>query len=143
MPRKDLVVSPRYRLHAGMVAWLLHRITGVLLVLYFIVHMLAAEFTSLAAIKNNIIVEAVVVVLFAWHAMNGLRIIFMEFLKAAERTCFKKGVIIFTILAVLISGVGLYYINAYNNKVKADAAAAAAEAKAAESDSTESTSEGE
>lgn len=138
MPRKDLVVSPRYRLHAGMVAWLLHRITGVLLVLYFIVHMLSTSYASLADFKNNIIVEAVVVVLFAWHAMNGLRIIFMEFLKAAERTCFKKGVIVFTVLAVLISGVGLYYINAYNNMVKADAAATAAE-----SDSTESTSEGE
>lgn len=138
MPRKDLVVSPRYRLHAGMVAWLLHRITGVLLVLYFIVHMLSTNIASFADFKNNIIVEAVVVVLFAWHAMNGLRIIFMEFLKAAERTCFKKGVIVFTVLAVLISGVGLYYINAYNSMVNADAAATAAE-----SDSTESTSEGE
>ena len=35
MPRKDLEISAMgYRKHPGMVAWILHRVTGVLLVLY-------------------------------------------------------------------------------------------------------------
>ena len=43
MPRKDLEISAMgYRKHPGMVAWILHRVTGVLLVLYFILHMLGS-----------------------------------------------------------------------------------------------------
>ncbi len=116
MPRKDLETSPlSYRKHPGMIAWLLHRVTGLLLVLYFIFHMLGSasvcSFTS--EIARNIYVEAVVIIMFAWHAMNGLRIIFMEFFRAAERGCFKKGLAIFTILAVLLAAVGLYYVSTY------------------------------
>lgn len=117
MPRKDLETSAfrSYRKHPGMIAWLLHRITGILLILYFIFHMLSSTGTCSFAgeVARNIYVEAVVVVMFAWHAMNGFRIIFMEFLKAAERACFKKGLVVFTILAVLLAAVGLYYVSTY------------------------------
>lgn len=116
MPRKDLEISAMsYRKHPGMIAWILHRVTGVLLVLYFIMHMLgsAGVCAFLPTIVQNIYVEAVVVVMFAWHAMNGLRIIFMEFFKAAERGCFKKMLAVFTVLAVLLALVGLYYVKEY------------------------------
>lgn len=136
MPRRDLVITPKYSLHAGMVAWLLHRITGILLVIYFVMHMLSGYFTGLADIKNNIIVESVVIVLFSWHALNGLRIIFMEFLKAAERKCFKKGVVIFTVLAVIVAGVGLYYANEVRVKESAE------KAQAVEATQTPADSEG-
>lgn len=116
MPRKDLEISAMsYRKHPGMIAWILHRVTGVLLVLYFVMHMLGSTdvCTFLPTIVQNIYVEAVVVVMFAWHAMNGLRIIFMEFFKAAERGCFKKMLAVFTVLAVLLALVGLYYVKEY------------------------------
>ncbi len=34
----------------------------------------------------------------------------MEFFRAAERGCFKKFLAIFTVLAVLLALVGLYYV---------------------------------
>ena len=113
MPRKDLEISAvGYRKHPGMTAWILHRVTGVLLVLYFILHMLGSSgvCSFLPAIVQNIYVEAVVIIMFAWHAMNGLRIIFMEFFGAPERGCFKKFLAVFTVLAVLLALVGLYYV---------------------------------
>ena len=113
MPRKDLEISAMgYRKHPGMIAWILHRVTGVILVLYFILHMLGSGgvCSFLPAIVQTIYVEAVVIIMFAWHAMNGLRIIFMEFFRAAERGCFKKFLAIFTVLAVLLALVGLYYV---------------------------------
>lgn len=116
MPRKDIEISAMgYRKHPGMVAWLLHRVTGILLVLYFIMHMLgtAGVCAFLPTIVQNIYVEAVVIVMFSIHAMNGLRIIFMEFFQAAEKGAFSKYLAIFTILAVLLSLIGLYYVKEY------------------------------
>ena len=36
----------KYRWHAGFVAWLLHRITGLLLILYLFLHERSEEHTS-------------------------------------------------------------------------------------------------
>lgn len=113
MPRKDLETSAMsYRKHPGMIAWLLHRISGIILVLYFIMHMLgsAGVCAFMPTIVQNLYVEIVIVIMFAWHAMNGLRIIFMEFFKAAERGCFKKMLAVFTVFAVIIAAVGIYYV---------------------------------
>lgn len=115
MPRRDL--EPKfpcyYRKHPGMQAWVLHRVSGLLLVLYFVLHMFGSSgvCTFLPNITTNVYVQGVVVVLFAWHAMNGLRIIFLEFFKAAERQFFKPTLFVFTILAVIIILFALYYVN--------------------------------
>ena len=113
MPRKDLDISAQYRKHPGMIAWLLHRVTGLILVLYFVLHMLGsgAGISFCSAIVQNFYVEAILIITFSWHAMNGLRIIFMEFFKASDRDQFKKYLIIFSIISLIIALIGLYYLN--------------------------------
>lgn len=113
MPRNDLTSYPKkmgYRKHPGMVAWLLHRITGVIIVLYFIFHMLGSSgvCSFLPVIVQNKIVEAVLLVSITFHALNGFRIMLMEFCHAAERENFKKDIYIVYFLTVVISAVGLY-----------------------------------
>ena len=97
MPRNDLTSYPKkvgYRKHPGMVAWLLHRITGVIIVLYFLCHMLGGICPFLNDIRTEPGVKAVMLVSFVFHAFNGVRIMLMEFCCAAERANFKKDVYI-------------------------------------------------
>ncbi len=125
MPRRDIDATKAlgYRKHPGMIAWLLHRISGVLLVLYVILHMLnsAGVMSIFDSFIKNICVEAVIVIMFAWHAANGIRIMFMEFFGAAERSKFKQYLAVFSIIAVLIAVFGLYYIKAYIDQESASA----------------------
>ncbi|BAI80168.1 succinate dehydrogenase, cytochrome b subunit [Deferribacter desulfuricans SSM1] len=111
MPRKDLITYPKkvsYRKHTGMTAWLLHRITGVILGLYLIFHILgkagvAEWFTSLTA---NAGVRAVVFLTFIYHAFNGFRIVLIDFSNGAEKGVFAKQfmVVIFLVIVVFIIG---------------------------------------
>lgn len=112
MPRRDLITYPKkvgYRKHTGMVAWLLHRITGVIAGLFFIFHVLgvsgASEFTG--GIAGNSVVQAVFYGSFLFHAFNGFRIVLMEFGSAAERSQFSKQfyVVVFLVIIALVFGV--------------------------------------
>lgn len=98
-----------YRKHAGMVAWLLHRITGVIIVLYFVFHMLGSSgvCSFLPGLVQNNLVKAVMLVAFVFHALNGVRIMLMEFCKSAERENFKKDLYIVAGLTVIISAAGM------------------------------------
>lgn len=112
MPRRDLTSYPKkrhYRVRAGMTAWLLHRITGALIFVYLAFHMLSSSEVCpfLGNVVRNFYVEAVFIVLFAFHALNGVRIILMEFFSAAEKPVFKKYVYGFGVAIVLISIAGI------------------------------------
>jgi succinate dehydrogenase / fumarate reductase cytochrome b subunit len=111
MPRKDLVTYQKkvsYRKHTGMVAWLLHRVTGVILGLYLIFHILgksgvAEWFTTLTA---NSVARIIVLLIFAFHAFNGFRIVLIDFFSGSEKEVFSKQfmVVIFLTIVVLVIG---------------------------------------
>lgn len=118
MPRKDLTSYPKkmgYRKHSGMVAWLLHRVTAVILVVYFVFHMLGSSGVCpfLSTVVQSKIVIAVLLVSFIFHGLNGMRILAMEFLNASERHCFKKVLYGVEVAVVVLSIAGLVRLFCY------------------------------
>ncbi|RLD99433.1 MAG: succinate dehydrogenase, cytochrome b556 subunit [Aquificota bacterium] len=85
-------VIKRYRLHIGTIAWILHRVTGLLLVFYLMLHIWVTHHLSQGPAGFNKVMKAVQSPLFLfleigllgcvlYHAFNGLRIIIVEFSK--------------------------------------------------------------
>lgn len=116
MPRKDLVTYPKktgYRKHTGMVAWLLHRITGVIIGAYLIMHILGVSGTvsSLSFVTGASVVKVLLLASFAFHAFNGIRIILMEFGSGARRENFSKyfmAVVFVTIVITVIGAIPIF-----------------------------------
>lgn len=120
MSRKDLLSYPKkmgYMKHPGMIAWLLHRVTAVIIVLYFFFHMVGSSgicgfLSELVKFKT---VEAILAISLIFHALNGIRIILMEFGNAVERkynrTYFylviASTVLLSALVIIPLSGVGL------------------------------------
>lgn len=91
--------SPRgtlYRGHEGMWSWVLHRITGVAIFFFLLVHILdtalirvtpEAYNAVIGTYKNEVmgIGEVALVGAIAYHAYNGLRIILVDFWTWAAR----------------------------------------------------------
>lgn len=108
MPRKDLVSYPSkvgYRKHPGMIAWLFHRVSGVIIGLFLIFHMLGVSgiCTFVGDIVKNPFVVAVVSVLFVLHAANGVRIMLMEFWSSADRKKFLPHLAV-TLCVIIVVG---------------------------------------
>lgn len=80
----------RYRVRTGMFAWIMHRLTGVGLVVYLIIHIWGLKSLSDPETFNALIAkyhspifkvgEFALLVAVAYHAMNGLRIVLIDFL---------------------------------------------------------------
>ncbi|WP_303851231.1 succinate dehydrogenase [Seleniivibrio woodruffii] len=112
MPRKDLENYPKktgYRKHPGMVAWLLHRGTGVIIGLYLILHILGVSGTvaPFLEVTKLSVVKALFLASFSFHAFNGVRIVLMEFGAAAERESFKKYFMAVVFLTLIITVIGI------------------------------------
>ncbi len=115
MPRKDLTTYPQkvaYKKHAGTLAWLMHRLTGLILVLYFAFHILGSSgvCSFLPAIVQNVYVKSVVLLTILFHGINGFRIILVEFGNAAERAVYKKYIYIVAGLTMVIGAIGISQI---------------------------------
>ncbi|WP_242452764.1 succinate dehydrogenase, cytochrome b556 subunit [Prosthecochloris ethylica] len=104
-----------YRMRSGMGAWVLHRLTGLMLVLYLPLHV--AGLRSLqdpAAFEQYVtlyrsplfkIAEAVLVGVVAFHALNGLRIMLQDFFFRSDRHKMLFGVVmVLTVLVTLVAG---------------------------------------
>jgi succinate dehydrogenase / fumarate reductase cytochrome b subunit len=80
----------RYRIRTGMFAWMMHRLTGVGLVVYLVIHIWGLKSLSDPETFNALIAkyhspifkvgEFALLVAVAYHAMNGLRIVLIDFL---------------------------------------------------------------
>lgn len=75
----------RYRWQTGAMAWLIHRITGAVVGLYLLLHILGQfgmKYGGLEGLRNFISGKAVVVVLMAcliYHTLNGVRELIIDF----------------------------------------------------------------
>lgn len=79
-----------YRLRTGMVAWVLHRLTGLGLVVYIVLHVWGLKALSNREAYNELIAgyhapifklaEFGLWIAVVYHMMNGLRIVLIDFL---------------------------------------------------------------
>ena len=85
-----------YRGHEGMWSWVLHRITGVAIFFFLLVHVLDTALVRVSPEAYNAVIgtyknpimalgEVVLVAAVAYHAYNGLRVIFVDFSTWAAR----------------------------------------------------------
>ena len=75
----------RYRWQTGAMAWVIHRITGAVVGLYLLLHILGQfgmKYGGLEGLRNFISAKAVVVLLMAcliYHSLNGIRELIIDF----------------------------------------------------------------
>jgi succinate dehydrogenase / fumarate reductase cytochrome b subunit len=85
-----------YRGHEGMWSWVLHRITGVAIFFFLLVHVLDTALVRVSPEAYNAVIgtyknpimalgEVVLVAAIAYHAYTGLRVIFVDFSTWAAR----------------------------------------------------------
>ncbi len=85
-----MIEEVRLNLSPGVLAWAMHRVTGILLVLYLLAHfaVLGTSLQGAGAFESAIaglggplftFLESAIVVIVAYHMFNGLRIIAVEF----------------------------------------------------------------
>ena len=85
-----------YRGHGGMWSWVGHRVTGVVIFFYLLVHVLDTSMVRVSPEAYDVVIgayktwyfalgEAGLVAAILFHALNGLRIIAVDFWKGGTR----------------------------------------------------------
>ena len=109
----------RYRLHPGYIAWILHRVTGVLLGLYLFLHIWVIHYLAQGEQAFNEVMSVVQSPLFlvlevgllgtvVYHGINGLRVILVDYGNMAKREIFRKAVYVtFALCAAIIIAGGI------------------------------------
>lgn len=106
----------RYRLRTGMAAWILHRLTGLGLVVYLVLHVWGLKALGDREAYNELIAgyhapifkiaEFGLWVAVVYHMINGLRIVLIDFLGWSPHQ--KKLFVVLGALAVVMIAVGGY-----------------------------------
>ena len=89
-PTKNRPGGTLYRGREGMWSWVLHRITGLAIFFFLLVHILDSAVLGISPQAYNAVIgtyknpimglgETVLVMAIAFHALNGLRIILIDF----------------------------------------------------------------
>lgn len=125
-PRADTVAAPTipqpktgrgtlYRGREGMWSWVLHRITGTAIYFFLLVHILDTALVRVSPEAYNAVIgsyktpimglgEAALVVAICFHALNGLRIILVDFWPWATRHQRTLFWIVVAVWVVLLAG---------------------------------------
>ncbi len=109
-----------YRKKAGMAAWMLHRLTGLALVLYLVMHIIGLRSLTdpvlfeayVSTFRSPLFKIAEVLLLgsIAYHAFNGLRIAIQDaFYRSENQRRLFYGVLAFTAAVVIAGGLVLLY----------------------------------
>lgn len=95
-PTRTVIRGTLYRGHEGMWSWVLHRITGIAIYFFLLVHVLDTATLRIDPELYNVVMEAyktpimglgeaVLVAAIVFHAFNGLRIILVDMTAWASR----------------------------------------------------------
>ncbi len=104
-----------YRGREGMWSWVLHRITGVAIFFFLLVHILDTSIVRISPQAYNAVIdqykqpimgigEFFLVVAIGFHALNGLRILLIDFWSAGARHQRLMFVIVILLRIVLVAG---------------------------------------
>lgn len=95
-PRPSIIAGTLYRGREGMWSWVLHRITGVAIYFFLLVHILDTALVRVSPEAYNAVIgayktpimglgELALVGAIGFHALNGLRIILVDFWSVGTR----------------------------------------------------------
>jgi succinate dehydrogenase / fumarate reductase cytochrome b subunit len=104
-----------YRGREGMWSWVLHRITGVSIYFFLLVHILDQSIVRISPQAYNGVIdsyktpimgfgELVLVIAIGYHALNGLRIILIDFWSVGARHQRLLFVIVILLWVILVAG---------------------------------------
>ncbi len=112
-PAEDTGRFHRYRVRTGMFAWMMHRLTGIGLVVYLTIHIWGLRALTNREAYNALIAkyhapiykvgEFLLLVAVVYHAMNGLRIVLIDFLGWSpnqKRLFWTLGIVALLLIAV-------------------------------------------
>ncbi len=120
---KAYPMKSRYRWHAGFIAWLLHRITGVALALYLMTHIWVisnlahgpAAFDATMKFLHGFLFRLLEVGLLAavlFHTLNGARIILLDYGNAAQKEMIVRyvwAVLVLSAILTVAGGIGILW----------------------------------
>ncbi|ACF47258.1 MAG: succinate dehydrogenase, cytochrome b556 subunit [Prosthecochloris sp.] len=113
--RTFLMTALSYRVKPGMAAWVLHRLTGLLLVIYLPLHVMGlrslsdpVRFEKYVTLYRNPLfkmAEVALLAVVAFHAFNGIRILLQDlyFRSDTQRPLF-YAVVVLTVLVTAVVG---------------------------------------
>ncbi len=106
-----------YKFHPGYIAWILHRVTGLGLALYIFMHIYVIHYISqgkeafnevMAIVQSPIFHLAEVTLLgaVAFHALNGIRVVLIDYGSAADKGPHKVWVVAVLAVAAVLTLAG-------------------------------------
>lgn len=104
-----------YRGNTGMWSWVLHRITGVSIFFFLLVHILDTALVRISPEAYNAVIntyktpimglgELALVIAIGFHALNGLRIILIDFWSVGPKYHKLMFVVVLLLWVVLLAG---------------------------------------